>query len=302
MSRSSDRAQSFRLAGERRIAQNVELLYNMPEIGESLRCIMDIRLIGYDWVRKFSHRNNSQVEVTHELETSVGLSTVHEHESTQRWGIEAAFRGISVGFENTTRTLTSVETSHTRTTRTRIVVPPGQAVFMYQRVFYFETELFFLYGQQWRPALWTVGVQGGGHIVTGDMGRLFRTSRTSIETEERRSEDTPLHGQRMGTNTVFPNPILFPHAHQVRAMPWERLSHRARTTLRQRGISQYNPVSPGWPSFAPLCMSDEDVHLWEEFETEQETEKETEQEAEQGAEQEMEQEISGQEKDESTEN
>ncbi|KAI5809506.1 hypothetical protein DFH27DRAFT_149310 [Peziza echinospora] len=258
---SSNRAISFQVVGPDRISQRVGTLYNSPG-DQALHWIIDTRYLGYHWNLNFSHKNNTNIPFPHDVEEVVGLTIRHEHESTQRWNVEAAFRGISFGFENTNRVLTSVETSRQTTRRTRIEIPPNTWYFLYQRVFYFQTELWFVV-DAWGKN-WTVGLDGTDQH--GRNRRLVRTSRVKVVTEERRSESLPLQGLRTGptrSNVQFRWPS-FPPVRQ-----WGNLPRRAQDQLRRCGIS---PHEAGGGPRARLMSSSDDHEITEDHEINEITE------------------------------
>lgn len=160
---------------------------------ENLMVRQDIRYLGFEWVQRFSWRNDTSADSTYTRAVTEGLTITNGQETERNFGVSASFKGLGVSAGGYTKNFTETETSSlTQLTKT-VTVPAGTEVFLYQKQYKFLTEVWF-----WqRVPAWA----NYNHFTIGADGtyaRVQRTANTAIYAEEYWS----LHNELSGSTNI----------------------------------------------------------------------------------------------------
>ncbi|KAE8370738.1 hypothetical protein BDV27DRAFT_140328 [Aspergillus caelatus] len=126
---------------------------------EALYKIIDIRLLDYEWMLKWSYENTSDNTFTQTNTMTTTLRTRTGQENLERFGVSAGFSnmGITATTEAGVEQKKFIEEETTATTQSKqtYTVNPHSSIYIYQKVYNFEADVWFKLDAY--NDYWTVG-------------------------------------------------------------------------------------------------------------------------------------------------
>lgn len=139
--------QTYKTKGDNLIHSAQTTLYS-DRGDQALYKVVDIRLLGYDWVQLWSYENDSDNDFTKKQTSTTSLKVRTGEEFSQSFKVSAEFTGMGVtakaeaGLEH--KTFTEEETTTTTTREEEYKVKAHSSVFLYQKVYKFQVDIWFI--------------------------------------------------------------------------------------------------------------------------------------------------------------
>jgi hypothetical protein len=131
---------------------------------EAMFAVINRFLERIQWIQIMAWRNDTDAAQQYEVSYTTGLTITQGSEVTNGFSLGASYRGMSIGFEHSTRTFRSTETTSSQTTTLTVSVPPRSELIFYQRRFDFRDNITFI-NDAWGQ-LWNIGPWGGYNPLT----------------------------------------------------------------------------------------------------------------------------------------
>jgi len=179
--------------GDALIKVGRETIYS---IGNMALCMDTERyLVDVTWIPNMSWMNDTDVAQTykHTFTTQLKITKGSEENVKKGFSLPSTYTGVSINFENHTKTFKTTETSETKTIELSISVPPRAHLVFYQRKYTFRDSMlsFFKAGNK----EWSIGTGGGSEPATKDF-------EVEIMSEEYATLSNELDGSTTGTISV----------------------------------------------------------------------------------------------------
>ncbi|KAL1940251.1 hypothetical protein VTO73DRAFT_9203 [Trametes versicolor] len=160
---------------------------------EGLYAAVDTYLVDTTWMRQVSWENRTDAAQVYEHSYTTELKVTQGTEVTVAVHVGAAFEGLSVGMDASTKTFTTKETTSTDTKTMTITVPPRSTLTFYQRQYTFRATMFFILNA-WHQE-WNAGSPGGYDIER-------KTCTVQINSEDYLTTETELTNEGVDTMHV----------------------------------------------------------------------------------------------------
>lgn len=168
-------------------------------------------------------KNTSEASVEYTKSYTSQLIVTTGKEFSAGASLSAAFQGIGVTVDASTKTFSSKETTSSETKEIKIDVPANSEIWFYQRKYVLSTDMTFI-NDAW-GSLWNAGSEGGYHIQHGKVvseiwAEDYITTSTKLEGSQNKSfTSLTAAGLLAGSTRQFGN-----------------LTEKARKTLKGMGI------------------------------------------------------------------
>jgi len=210
------------ISGNTRVRAQRETLYHRPG-DESLYAGAERFLVDITWVSTMSWRNDTSAaqKYTHSFTTE--LKIIEGYEINNGFSLGATYQGLSLTFNNETKTFKSTETTQSRTVTIELTVPPRSHLVFYQRRFTFRDSIFFIldaWGREWNVGSW------GGYELTRKEGNV------QIMSEDYATLEEELDGSTTG-RVSLPTVSAVPRAGETRKR--ENITQRAKNMIDSMG-------------------------------------------------------------------
>ncbi|PPQ78340.1 hypothetical protein CVT24_006463 [Panaeolus cyanescens] len=110
-----------------------------------------------NWVQLISWKNDTAATQTYQYSYTTGLTITEGREVNEGFNLGLSFFGMSIGYNHSTRTFKSTETTTSQTTTIDVNVPPHSLLVFYQRRYDFRDEITFIcdaWGREWNIGPW----------------------------------------------------------------------------------------------------------------------------------------------------
>ncbi|KAJ7196051.1 hypothetical protein GGX14DRAFT_403539 [Mycena pura] len=131
-------------------------IYNRPG-DEGMFAVINRYLERVQWIQIMAWRNDTDATQQYQVSYTTGLTITQGSDVTNGFSLGASYEGMSIGFEHSTRTFRSTETTSSKTTTLTVNVHPRSELVFYQRRFDFRDNITFIndaWGQWWNIGPW----------------------------------------------------------------------------------------------------------------------------------------------------
>lgn len=167
-------------------------IYNSPG-NQAFYAARDTYLIDTTWIYKMSWENNTDATQTYSLKYTTGLKVTVGSEVSASVGMGAAYEGLSISMDISTKVFSSTETTSGVEKTITLNIPPKSRLTFYQRKYRFRDTMFFVldaWNEEWNAGSW------GGYTITR------KECEVEIMSEDYLTTDIVLDSSSAGTMTV----------------------------------------------------------------------------------------------------
>jgi len=179
--------------GNARVWTQRELLLDGYQF-QSLYAAIERYLVDITWVSAMTWRNDTDVEQKYTYTFKTELKITQGSEVNNGFSLGATFKGLSLSFNNQTKTFQSTETTESRIITIELIVPPRSHLIFYQRRYTFKDSMTFIV-KHLLLGEWNLGSWGGDDLTRKDVD-------VQIMSEDYATLVEALDGSRTGTISV----------------------------------------------------------------------------------------------------